>query len=181
MTNPPTTTQLFLLLDAVIVIETHRLSVWEALLARGSLAVPSVVAHDEAFFYDSELSEVPRPIHLPTLIRDGKIQELSAAADELRAVAQIFDRVFLEGLHEGEMEALALLQGGRYALKFCTADKMAIHALAMMDRAEDGISLETVLQQAGLQKPLERQFTQEYFTAHLTRGSQRRITGEGLA
>ncbi len=180
MTSPPTTTQRFLLLDANVVIEAYRREVWEDLLDREALAVPSIVAHSEAFFYDSDLDAVPKPIHLPTLIQEGKIQELSATPSEMGAVAQIFDRVFLGGLHDGETEALALLHGGQFAPEFCSGDKMAIQALAMMGRSEDGISLESVLRRTGLNRSIGHEFTKKYFDRHLKIGQQKRITGEGL-
>lgn len=178
--SPPTTTQHLLLLDADVVIEAHRVDVWEQLQDLDVLAVPSVVAREEALFYSLEYQAVPKAIHLPRLIQEGKILELYAIPEELRAMSQIFDRVFLEGLHEGEMEALALLIGGRFELKLCSGDKMAIQALAMMNRGEDGISLQEVLSGIGIMKSLGYQFTQAYFNRHLQFGFQKRITGEGL-
>lgn len=178
--NPPTTAQRLLLLDANVVIEAHRLSAWQTLVARGDLAVSSIVAHEEALFYDSELGGVPSPIHLPALIAEEKIVELSATPEEMKAVLGIFDRVFAEGLHAGEVEALGLLRGGRYQLQFCSGDQVAIQALAMLDRAEDGISLEAVLKRSGLSKAPRHEFTERFFSRHLKIGHRKRITGEGL-
>ena len=144
------------------------------------MAVPSIVARQEAFFYSRDDHAVPKPIDLPTLIQRGKIVELAATAPQIVAVTQVFDRVFLEGLHDGEKEALALLHGGQCSLEFCTGDKMAIQALAMMDRAADGISLEAALSRVGLTQTLQPHFTEEYFKRHLQAGTERRIRGEGL-
>lgn len=178
--SPPTTTQRLLLLDADVVIEAHRVDVWGHLQELEAVAVPSIVAREEALFYSLECQAVPKAIHLPRLIQEGKILELHGMPEELDAVSQIFNRVFLEGLHEGEMEALALVLGGRFDLKMCSGDKMAIQALSMVGRGDDGVSLQEVLRTRGLTRPLEYQFTQEYFERYRQLGFQKRLTGEGL-
>lgn len=155
------------------------MEVWETLLNKRPVAVPSIVAR-EALFYYQEPHQVSMPIDLPSLIQEGKVLEVTATGSELDALSQIFDRVFLEGLHDGEKEALALLHSRQYPLEICSGDKIAIHALAMMDRGADGVSFEAVLRRIGLSKNVKGEFTEEYFKRHLGVGYQKRITGEGL-
>ena len=63
---------------------------------------------------------------------------------------------------------------------FCTSDAPAIKALAMMGRSDAGISMESILKKAGLQKRLSKQFTDNFFKVLIKEGQQNRITGMGL-
>lgn len=170
------------LLDADVIIEAHKLGIWQQLTKRLQLVVPSIVIHDEALFF-SQTSRGPREnIRLQTLVEEGKIIELSATYAELVSIYTIFDRVFIETLHPGETEALALLKAKKVgAASFCTGDGHAIQALAMIGMSECGISMETLLVSIGLKRKLQRQFTEASFRLNRREGREKRITREGLA
>lgn len=176
-----TTKPLLLLLDACVIIEAYRLDVWGALLSRAQVAAPATVVRTEALFYSQDKHCVPQSIHLPTLVAEGKMVELSATTDELAVVqAQLTDDV-IEGLDPGEMEALALLVVGRAAgYLLCTGDRAAIQALALLGLSALGISFEHALARVGLKKPLSKQFTEKYFRTVLREGQERRLRGLGL-
>jgi hypothetical protein len=95
-------------------------------------------------------------------------------------VQRLFDRAFVEGLHEGELEALAIVHTREEAILFCTADQVAIQALAMLDHADRGVSFEAILRKVGLWRKMERHFGEKYFKEHTERGKARRIRGEGI-
>ena len=169
------------LLDAVIVIEVHALGIWSNLVGKVEILVPSTVVRDEAFYFNSKEKEKRLAIQISKSIQDGEIMEVTAAAEELRSLEGIFDYATLHGLDPGELEALALLKSRQIVgTLLCTADGAAIRALALMGHSELGISLERLLQEVGLQKPLDRQYKEDFFRYHLTRGQQDRITGIGL-
>ena len=139
------------------------------------------MAHDEALFYSSKDKRIPEPINLKRLIEKGKIKEFSASRKEIASFLNTFDRVFVEGLHDGEAESLALLMHG--ILKdtlFCSGDATAIRALAMLGYSSVGISFEKLLQKTGLQKKLQKQFKEQFFRTNITIGSHNLITGSGL-
>lgn len=171
------------LLDANVVIEAHSIGVWQKLLDRCQIMIPSIVVRDEALFYSRETNGIHEDIYLPKLVQDGKIIELTATAEDLHSLYGTFDRVFVEGIDPGEAEALALLKSRKAAEAcFCTGDALAIRALAMLGMSEVGISLETLLKRLGLQRKLQHfWFTEEFFQENLKRGSIKRVTGEGLA
>ena len=180
MTNPPTTTPpCRLLLDTNAVLELHRRDAWSALLQRRSIVVPSIVAHEESFYYERASQTVI--IDLPSLIAGGEIQELEATPSEMRDVASAFDRVFVEGLHPGELEAVAILKKNPDdPLRFCTADKVAIYALVLLNLEERLVSLEAALREVGLSRPLSPEFMDAYLQRHREIGSVKRIIGDGL-
>jgi len=179
LTTPPITTpQCLLLLDANVVFEAHSRDLWNPLLQRVSIAVPSAVARDEARFYDSRTGMVQ--IHLPSLIADGKITELVASVQQIESVINFFYPAHSSALGAGELEALAILQASEEGVSFCTADKLAIYSLVLMGFSERGVSLEEVLRQTGLTKTIGSQFTEAFFQKQIAIGREKRIRGEGL-
>jgi hypothetical protein len=169
------------LLDAVIVIKTHELLIWESLIDKIPLMVCATVVEDEAFYFDTEPGVKRFPIDLKGSIDIGKIIRVEATLEEFQKLHNIFDKLTLEGLDPGELEALALVNGRRLGdVLFCTSDKAAIRALALLGFSEEGISLEELLEKIGLQKTLEEHHTREWFNHYLRIGQQDRIMGIGL-
>ncbi len=170
------------LLDANIIIESHKVGVWEKLVERVEIVVSSIVAYKESHFYSEEEGGIPGPINLKRLIKDGKIKEIFASPEEMADFLNYFDRVFVFGLDDGEIESLSLIKSGK--LKdtiFCSSDGPAIQALAMIGHSDAGVSMEILLQKTGLQKGLEHQFCDEFFKKHIAKGSENYIQGVGIA
>lgn len=169
------------LLDANIIIEAYRLGIWENLMERAEISVSSIIAHTEALFYVGKEKGIPEAINLTALISKGKIKEYCASTEDLAALYSRFDRVFIEGIHDGEAECLALILKRRVPeTLFCSADAIAIQALAMLDRSNQGISFEALLKKTGLSKTIRRHFTEKFFKDNLKQGIQNRITKAGL-
>jgi hypothetical protein len=176
-----TTKPKLVLLDADIVIKAYEIGVWSELIDRVQIVVTSIVARDEALFYSKELGKIPEEINLLELIKEGKISELTASNTEISILLDNFDRVFIEGLHKGEVEALALIYSGKaLEYNFCSGDKVAIQGLAMIGYSYLGISMEKLLYGVGLQKKLSHGFTDLYFKKWLKIGNQRFVTKNGL-
>lgn len=172
---------LLLLLDADVVIEAHRLGVWEVLIARSGVACPATVVHDEALFYCKEEHSVPASIHLPRLAAAGQIAMLEGTADDLRRLDATLTPDVLGRLHPGESEALALLlvQKAQGHL-FCSGDWAAIYALALLGLSEWGISFERALDTLGLTKRPPRNLAERFFGDALREGQEHRLRGLGL-
>lgn len=163
-----------LLLDANVVIECYRVSVWDHLLEVADIVVPSIIAHDEAFY--SQNGKIVTPINLPLLIKQNKIQEMTAGIDDFIFVKETLNKFPLTELHDGEIEALAIMQSEQLdEYRFSSGDKTAIHAMCVLGLSECGISLEDILKEYGLQKKLEWEFTQEYFKQHVDQGAAIRL------
>lgn len=170
-----------LLLDANIVIEAYKLGIWDQLIERFSIAVPSIVVKNEALFYSKKDRGIPEPINLPDLIIQGKIVEIGADSNDLLTLDQNFDLAFKEGLDPGEREALAIIMCGKAAEYFlCTGDANAIQALALLGLSELGISLEKVLLSVGLERKLSFWFRDDFFIRNIRIGQKKKIQGEGI-
>lgn len=169
------------LLDANIIIEAYRLGIWEKLVENCEISVSSIVARDEALFWSRKEGGIPEEINLQILISGGKIKEFSASDTEMGTFLNKFDSVFVQGLHAGENEALALIMHGKIIDTFyCSADATAIQALAMIGCSELGISMEAMMKKSGITKRLRRHYTDKFFKDNIKIGRQNLITGQGL-
>ena len=102
--------------------------------------------------------------------------------EDLFKFNQIFAPWFIQTLHPGETEALALICAGKSGdAYFCTSDAPAIRALAMIHCSEKGISFEELLETCCLPKSLQIQYTSCFFNTNLKQGSNNLVTGDGYA
>ncbi|HLY30727.1 MAG TPA: hypothetical protein VKQ36_06840 [Ktedonobacterales bacterium] len=173
---------LYVLLDVNIIIQAHVCGVWEQIVSRVTLVMPSIVVGEATHYTDPE-SGVRMEIHLDDHIANGSLIEVAATPDQLTSLRARFDRLFLERMDAGEAEALALLLAGELPdHRFCTGDGPAIKALALLDMADTGLSFEALLRDVGLQRgKIPLQYTEKFFQDFLARGAQDRIQGVGIA
>ena len=100
----------------------------------------------------------------------GTIEILDASLEELGAATARLDRVMVEAIDEGELEALALLLCRGIPHRFCTGDLPAVRALCHLGLHDRGVSFEQVLREAGITKSLRPHLTEEAFRIHRNRG-----------
>jgi hypothetical protein len=91
-----------------------------------------------------------------------------------------FDPVYLEKLDPGEAESLAYLLGESDECRLCSADKIVYRVLGGLRRPDQGVSLDEVLEQIGLGRKLENEFTKAYREEWTKKGFQESLTGIGL-
>lgn len=168
------------LLDANIIIEAHALNVWASIVERVTFIVPATVLA-EATHYTSLQTGMRMEIHLEEAVRNGRIREVSATAEQLAALLHHFDTVFIQRMDRGEAEALALLLAGELEdCLFCTSDGPAIRALNLLSMPDRGISLERLLRIFGLERHLPRPYNERFFQEMRERGAQEFVQGIGL-
>ncbi len=182
MTSGRTSRPSCVLLDANVVITAHELGVWDWLVRVFCVSVPSVVVRTEALHYRPlGQRRRPVPIDLPALVAAGTIQELTGTAEDIARLLAAFDPSFVDSVHAGETEGLALVANGKAgSAQYCSGDALAIQALAMLGFAEKAVSFEALLGGKKIVVPLEPQCTEDYLHRNLAIGAQRRITGTGL-
>jgi hypothetical protein len=163
---------LLLLLDADVIIDLHRLGIWKHVIKNHNIHIPSIILRREVYHYEDEKGR-RYPIYLEKEI-GVTINELSCSAEELLSFKEQFDRVFQEELHDGEKEALVLLQK-QEDLLLSTCDHAAIKALALLDLTEQGISFENLLKKTGINKKLEYKHTEKRYKKYIAEGSIMKI------
>lgn len=167
-----------LLLDADVVIDIHGLGFWQQFVKKNKIYVASTVLKVEALFY-FDTRHKKRPIKMEYELSKRKLLELDATPSEIKDLQNKFDLAFAPLMDPGELECLTILKRQK-DLKFCTFDKAAIKALALLDLAERGISLERALTECGLHKNLPDKYSDKRFQRYLKQGHQMRIMGQGL-
>ena len=156
------------MLDADIIIHLHRAGLWEAIVTAYQVVIPSIIIDEARFYLDDQ--ERRHPIDLLAQVEARRITQLSASIDELAALCRCLSSDLLEGLHPGELEALALVLSGRYAQgRLCSGDALALTTLSALGYEQRGVSLEEVLQAIG--SSLDRR---------LRENRRRRMTGQGV-
>lgn len=169
------------LVDANVIVHAYKIEVWGNMLAEAEIVTARSIVQDEAKFYRENQKKVM--IDLPELAEGGKLDVVDPSIHQIKKVNEKFDDLFIERIHEGERDILAyLFNAGDEELAFCSADRVALKALAMLGMGNLGISLEKILEIIGYQKSnLVRQYTKTYMGECLEEGRQNRITGSGLA
>lgn len=171
------------LLDAGPVIALHQAGVWEQFCDRYDVVVSEIVADDEALWHSrDDVTGARATICLRDAEATGLITIEAATTGELLSLTTRFDDVFAGGLHDGELEALALLverQDFEDTI-FCAGDGAAIQAAVMVGMDERCDSLEALLDSVGLSKKLGWPFTKEFHDQHRREGLDNRLSGLGL-
>lgn len=177
-----TISELRVLVDAMIIIDLHALGLWPRFVkSRGRVVVPSIVA-DEARYYREIPGGPKKEIRVHDDASKNLVEILEADLESIIAVSARFANWFMDNLHPGEIEILALLAAAPAdELSFCSSDGAAISAAAMLGLSERCICLEVLLKRKGLGRQFEAKHTASFMEYHLHQGQERRITGHGLA
>lgn len=169
-----------LLLDSNVIIKAYELGIWSQLICNYEVVIPTTISHCEALYYNEPKGK-KKKIDLPDQVSKGIVSELEAVAGDLTSLFSVFAPWFIDVLHSGEAEALALIQMNKVGeAYFCTSDASAIQALAMLHKSHLGISFESVLSKIGVTKVLNHHFRDEFFRKHVRIGQINLVTGEGL-
>lgn len=96
------------LLDANVIIESFRVSVWDAIVNELDIYIPSIVVNEVHDLPNSRKRNYV-PVDLSPYIKNEQITRIEATVEELIDLKTKYDVVFLnKELHDGEEEALAL-------------------------------------------------------------------------
>ena len=166
-----------LLLDANIVIEISRLGLWDRLTEQGEIYLAQTVVEEALFYLDDDGNR--QDIDLNPLIDRQRVTVFALTTSDLIAIRSQFDAEYFEKLDPGETESLAYLLGHSPDARICSADKIVFRVLGNLQRSEQGISLEELLRQTGLGRPLSREFTKAYRLEWAKKGFGDGIWGRG--
>lgn len=155
----------FLLLDTNVIIHAHELEIWQELTKRSEITVAGTVLRDESLYYYRPDTGAKVYLNLEDDLRAGRIRELTVPADSPRELSATLPRTIK--LDAGELESLAGLARATEPYHFCTGDAPAVRVLVLLGRAEQGISMEKMLEKSGLRHKLDAQFTEARFREYV--------------
>jgi hypothetical protein len=167
-----------LLLDANVVIKLHELGLWTHVVQRHNVFMTATVLDEARYYRDGELDV---PIELATQIQQRQLTVVEMDSAVFARFKDRFSPGYFERLDPGEGEALAFLDSSAEPFLLCSSDAIVFRTLALLNRSEQGLSLEETLSGAGLsRKDLPWQFTRRFREVEMKRGRADAVTGFGL-
>lgn len=166
-----------LLLDAGVVMELHRLGLWEQVVEHCDVLLARAVLGESKYYDDGE-SHVR--IDLKPDIAEGRIRIVDVKLAQLAAFQRRFQPTFLERLDAGEAESLAYMTEVDTGCIITSADKIVWRTLGALRIGEDGISLEEILGRIGLGRRVGNEFSKSYRQEWTQRGFEEGLRGEAL-
>jgi hypothetical protein len=167
-----------LILDANEVIYLHETGLWQAVLSRCEVFLSRTVAEDEARFYRG--TDADEVIDVSVDISAGRVTAFEQTPTELKLFFDRFDSIYLPSLDPGEAESLAYLVKSKDPYLISSGDAIVFRVLGLLNRSEQGISLEEVLQKIGHGRAVSKQYTKQFRDRFTKEGEQDSIRGRGL-
>ncbi|MGA1844224.1 MAG: hypothetical protein ACMUIS_06640 [bacterium] len=167
-----------LLLDANVVIKLFELDLWDAVVEKCEIILSRTVAENEVqFFYKNGLQE---EIDLSSYVNQGVVAIVDVTTSDVIEFRNRFDPTYLDRLDVGETESLVYLLGTEEDYLFSSGDSIVYEVLGRLNRGEQGISLEEILQRIGYGRKLPNEYTYAFRKKWTNMGQQEFITGIGL-
>ena len=167
----------FLLFDTGVILQAHKVRVWESLTRKCRVTVARSVA-DEALYWEDE--DGRHPIDLNASIKKGEIYCVEMSLSQVNSLREKFDATYLERMDPGETESIAFLVSSDERWLLASGDAFAYRILGQMGLGDRGISLEEILERVGLGRRVEYAHTKEFREKSTLRGQQENIMGRGL-
>ena len=167
----------FLLLDAGPIIKLFELGIWDIFITKCDVAISRIVA-EEAQYASQECEDIC--INLGSYEEKNLIKIVDVELSKVKAFLEKFDLQYKVIIHPGEKETLAFLYDSSENWLVCSSDGAVFRVLGLLQRGNQGISLEEVLEQIGLPRKLEWKYTKKFRDKHTCMGQIDSIQDKGL-
>jgi hypothetical protein len=167
----------FLLLDAGPIIKLFSLNIWDDFLKHCDVTICRIIAEDQALYTDDGTKQINlKPYEEQDLVRIIDV-ELSV----VKSFYGKFGPLYKAEVHPGEKETLAFLSKSSENWQVCSADHVVFRVLGLLNKADQGISLEEILVEIGLtQSNLEWEYTKRFRERWTQKGQIDFTQGQGL-
>jgi hypothetical protein len=167
----------FLLLDTGPIIKLFELGIWDEFITKCDVTISRIVA-EQAQYASQEFEDIC--INLGSYERKNLIKIVEVELSEVKAFHEKFDLQYKVIIHPGEKETLAFLYNSSENWLVCAADGAVFRVLGFLSNAEQGISLEEVLEKIGLSRKLEWKYTKKFCEKYTRIGQIDSIQNKGL-
>ncbi len=160
-----------ILTDTVVIINAHENGYWESLCNANHIAVPATIIENEAFYFQSDRGKVG--MNPSEWVKNGKVTRIEADLEDFQSLQSKLNPDILASLDDGELEAIAILLSKRSKeTRFTTADRAAIKALGVLGLSYQGISVEELLKNSGINHKgnFHQHFKKKWFQQILAEG-----------
>jgi hypothetical protein len=166
----------FLLLDANVIIALFKQGIWDRVVAECDLHISETVL-GEAHFFEDDAGR--HDFDLDPYVVNGSIKKFSVSPSKVKSFVDTFGLDYIEKLDAGEAESLAYLDDVSEEHLICSADAIVFRVLGNVDRGQQGVSLQEVLDKLGLGRRLAHQFTKAMRDQWTRQGVTERMQGRG--
>jgi len=151
-----------ILFDANAIIELHSHSLWKHVIHSCNAAVTPIIRR-EARYYNNERGN-RNVIDLIEDIKNKRLEEIEVSMEIFQSLSNVLKKTFLEGIDEGEREAISFLYQNRKKnlFRFCSADMLAIKCLGVLGMSHLGISMEELFEKINLKPDLSTRYKQTH-------------------
>ena len=168
-----------LLLDANIVIQLFEQELWSPFLERCDVMLSRIVVEQEANFFEKD-DGTRIHIDLSEDVTAGRITVVDAPLTQVNDFKTKFAPTYLERFDPGELESLVFLVNSKDDCLISSADSIVYRVLGCLDRSDQGVSLEEVLNKIGLDRKLPPHYGRGFREHWTAMGARDRIQGFGL-
>ncbi len=166
-----------LILDAGVVIRLHELGIWGQVVGYCEIYLSRIVAEKEVRYQQGD--EYDEDIDLFPDISSGRVQVFDVTVSDLREFLNQFDPLYLGDLDDGEAESLAFMMMQAEEFLIASGDAIVYRVLGNMNAANQGISLEELLQKIGMQRGLEWPYSRAFREKYTKVGEIDMVQGRG--
>ena len=170
----------FLLLDAGPIIKLFELDLWDVFIEKCDVTIARTVAEEEVVFAGEGHEKKYIDFGLKPYEEKGLIKIIDVESSEVKAFYDKFNLWYKAIIDDGEKETLAFLFDSPEDWLVCSADHAVFSILGMFGKAEQGISLEEVLQKIGQSGSLEWKYTKKFREKYSRIGKIDSIQDRGL-
>jgi hypothetical protein len=171
----------FLLLDAGPIIKLFELGIWDTFTTKCHVTIARTVAEKEVVFASKGDNKEYIDFGLASYEEKGLIEIIDVEPSVVSAFYDKFNLWYKAYIDDGEKETLAFLFNSPEQWLVCSADHAVFRVLAILGKAEQGISLEELLNKVGLsRRNLEWKFTKRFREKYTRMGKADSIQGQGL-
>jgi len=168
----------FLLLDAGPIIKLFELGIWDDFIRSCTVTISRTVAN-EAKWASRELEDVR--IDLSSYEQGRLIQVIDSDSSLVKTFYDRFDLQYRVEIDDGEKEILAFLCGSEEKWLACSADHVVFRVLGLLGKADQGISLQEILDSVGLSKTnLEPEYTKSFREKWTRKGQTDSVQDKGV-
>ncbi len=166
-----------LILDAGVVIRLHELGIWSQVHNHCEIYLSRIVAEKEVLYQQGD--EYDEDIDLSPDINGGRIQVFDVTVSDLRDFRNRFDPLYLGDLDDGEAESLAYMMMQAENFLISSGDAIVYRVLGNMNFANQGISMEEILQKIGMGRGLEWPYSKAFREKYTKDGETDMVQGRG--
>lgn len=167
-----------LLLDANVVIELCKLDLWSSVLEKCEIFLARTVLGEAIFYKDTDGEKVY--LDLEEHFKGGRLQVVDVPPTQVTTFLSLFKPLYLGELDPGELESLAYLVNAEEQYFICSGDKIVFRVLGALNREDQGVSLEALLQRNGLTAKLPNGYSENDRKKWTTKGQQEKFLGQAL-